>query len=57
MTERRASAAFPLLTLFLALALMFVAIRQEAPGWVELLILAAWWAGFYFWYKRNRYRM
>lgn len=47
------NAAFPVISLFVALALLITGIHNGYPDWIALVIIAAWFVGCHFWYKRQ----
>ena len=51
MSQNKSSAAWPVGSLFAALALLLFAITREAPTWVYFVIFFGWWVGFYIWRK------
>jgi hypothetical protein len=46
MAKSKSSAAWPVGSLFAALALFLFAVSHDAPSWVYLVILLVWWVGF-----------
>jgi hypothetical protein len=53
MAKGKPSAAYPIISLFGALALIIYVSSSGITDWAIFAIFAGWWVGFYLWYEHH----